>query len=114
MRDVSYFKKRYEEKGVEFLAVHAFGDDEEARAHIEASKTTYHWLWADDKALSAFGVTGVPTQIVVDREGRVAWKSSLSSHREGSGSIQVALDAALGAEQGSRREAVRASRASKR
>ena len=95
MRDVSYFKKQYEQKGVEFLAIHAFGEDEDARAHIKESKAEFRWLWADDKALSALGVTGVPTQIVVDRDGQVSWKSSFTTYREGPSAIQAALDAAL-------------------
>ena len=95
MRDVSYFKKRYEKRGVEFLAVHAFAEREEADAHIAESKSGYRWMFADDGALAALGVTGTPTQIVLDREGRVAWKSSLSTYREGPAAIQAALDAAL-------------------
>jgi hypothetical protein len=95
MRDVSYFKKQYEKKGVEFLAIHAFAERKEADAYIAESKTEYRWMFADDDALAALGVTGVPTQIVLDREGRVAWKSSLSTFREGPGTIQAALDRAL-------------------
>ena len=96
MRDVSYLHDEYAAKGVEFLAIHVFTDHEGARAYIaENPKLDYRWLFADEQALETLGVTGMPTQLILDREGRVAWRSSLGSFPSGADGIQEALDEVL-------------------
>ena len=53
--------------------------------------------FADAAALDALGVHVVPTQVLVDREGRVAWTSSFGSLSEGVGAFRGPLDAVLAA-----------------
>ena len=95
MRGVSEYQQEYERKGVEFLAIHVYTDPEEAKEFIRDSGYDYRWLWADTVALKALGVTGMPTQVILDREGRVAWKSSLVTFPAGADGVREALDAVL-------------------
>ena len=95
MRDVSYFHDEYEEADVEFLAVHVYTDHADAKEFIAGNRWKYRWLFADESALGAIGVTGMPTQVILDREGRVAWKSSLSTFASGADGLREALDAVV-------------------
>ena len=81
---MSDFEEEYKKKGVEFVAVNAFEDEEAGRAFI-----------ADADALRALGVAMVPAQIIVDREGKVAWVSTMTSISEGADAIREALDDTL-------------------
>jgi peroxiredoxin len=93
---MSEFEAEYEQKGVAFLAVNAFEDPARGRAFIAESGLDYRWLWADTAALEALGVAMVPAQIILDRDGKVAWVSGLFSVNEGAAAIREALDEVLG------------------
>ena len=85
----------YAEKGVEMLAVNAFEDPAVSKAWIAASDLDRHWAFADESVTDAFGVDTVPTQIILDREGKVVWTSSLSSLMGGADEILARLDEVL-------------------
>jgi len=92
---MSDFEEEYKKKGVEFVAVNAFEDEEAGRAFIEASDLDYRWVFADADVLRALGVAMIPAQIIVDREGNVAWVSTMTSIGEGADAIREALDDTL-------------------
>lgn len=85
----------YVERGVEILAVNAFEDPQAGRDWIASSGLDYRWVFADESVTEAFGVATVPTQILIDREGKVVWTSSFTSMAGGADAIFEALDAAL-------------------
>lgn len=85
----------YAAKGVEILAINAFEDPADGKAWIASSGLDLHWAFADEGFTEAFGVEAVPTQIILDREGRVVWTSSFASLTGGADAIFEALDAAL-------------------
>ena len=45
--------------------------------------------------LRTLGVKMIPAQIIVDRDGKVAWVSTMTSISEGADAIREALDEAL-------------------
>ena len=93
---MSDFEEEYRKKGVEFLAINAFEEEAAGRAFIAEAGLDYHWAFADSDTLRALGVEMIPAQIIVDREGRVAWVSSMTSISRGVDAIRDALDRALG------------------
>lgn len=95
MRDMSPHESAYKEKGVEMIAVNAFEDPAVSKQWIASSGLDLHWAFASAEVTDAFGVAQVPTQIILDREGKVAWTSSFSSLIGGSDAILAELDALL-------------------
>ncbi len=85
----------YKAKGVEILAINAFEDVADGKAWIASSDLDLHWAFADESFTSAFGVETVPTQIILDREGKVVWTSSLTSLAGGADELFAALDDVL-------------------
>jgi hypothetical protein len=92
MRGMSEFEAEYEKKGVTFLCVNALEPPEAGRAWIETSGLDFDWAFADQPALDALGVKMVPTQLILDKDGKVAWKSSFGSITGGPEAIRTALD----------------------
>ena len=86
-------EQEYGKKGVAFLLVNAFDDAAGARAVIEMVGTDRPWAFADDAAVKALGVKMAPSQILVDKDGKVAWTSSFGSVFEGVEGFRKALDA---------------------
>jgi hypothetical protein len=95
MRDMSSRENEYRQKGVEILAINAFEDPQLGRDWIASSDLQYRWAFADKSVTEAFGVESVPTQIILDREGNVAWTSSLTSLFGGADAVFAALDGVL-------------------
>ena len=95
MRDMSPRKAEYQDKGVEILAINAFESPQLGRDWIASSDLHYRWAFADEALTEAFGVATVPTQIILDREGKVAWTSNLVSLTGGADAIFEALDGVL-------------------
>ena len=85
-------EEEYAKKGYAFLLVNAFDEPAPARAFMEKTGKDRHWAFADEAALKALGVKIAPCQILVDREGRVAWTSSFGSMTDGMAAIRRALD----------------------
>jgi hypothetical protein len=88
-------KEEYKQKGVEILAINVFEDPQVGRDWIASSELDYRWAFADESVTEAFGVDSVPTQIILDRDGNVAWTSSLTSLFGGADAIFEALDEVL-------------------
>ncbi len=95
MRDMGPREAEYKAKGVEILAINVFEDTTESKAWIASSGLNLHWAFADETVTDAFGVSSVPSQIIIDREGKIAWTSSLSSLMGGADEILTQLDATL-------------------
>ena len=68
---------KYRDQGLEVVAIEARGDTERALAFIEEKGLTYTFLENGtdeaDVVGQIFGIYGVPTSFVVDREGRVMY-----------------------------------------
>jgi hypothetical protein len=92
IRGMGPLEEEYAKKGVAFLLVNCFEDEASGRAFMAAEGKDRPWAFADAAALEALGVHLAPTQVVVDREGRVAWTSSFGSIQEGVGAFRKALD----------------------
>ncbi len=85
----------YREKGVEILAINAFEPPQAGKDWIASSGLDYTWAFADDSATEAFGVKSVLTQIILDRDGNIAWTSDMSSAFGGADAVFEALDGVL-------------------
>ncbi len=96
MRDMSEWETEYEAKGVVFLAVNAFEDPDDGRAFIESSELRYNWMFAGEKALDELGIGRVPAQILIGKDGKVRWTSSMTTISSGAAGIRRAIDAVLG------------------
>ncbi len=92
IRGMGPLEEEFEKKGVAFLLVNGFEDEASGRAFMAAEGKDRPWAFADAAALEALGVHLAPTQVLVDREGRVAWTSSFSSIREGVPAFRRALE----------------------
>jgi hypothetical protein len=92
---MSPLEEEYEKKGVAFLLVNAYDEPASARSFIGGAGKDRPWAFADEAALRALGVHAAPTQVLVDREGRVAWTSSFGTMSEGAGAVRKALDSLL-------------------
>ena len=97
MRDMSLREQEYKDKGVEILAINAFEDPQDGKDWIagEGADLHYNWVFADDETAGALGVDAVPMQILLDREGKVAWSSSMASQFGGADAVFEALDEVL-------------------
>jgi hypothetical protein len=95
MRDMSPREPEYRTKGVEILAINAFEDPQKGREWIASSGLDLQWAFADADATATFGVKSVPTQILLDREGKVVWTSGFGSVTGGADAVFEAIDAAL-------------------
>ena len=92
IREMGPLEEEYGKKGVAFLLVNCFEDEASGRAFMAAQGKHGRWAFADAAALDALGVHMAPTQVLVDRDGKVAWTSSFSSIREGIPAFRRALD----------------------
>ena len=95
MRDMSDREQEYTDKGVEILAVNAFEDRAAGEAFIASSDLPFHWAFADASVTEALGVKTVPTQILLDREGRIVWTSGFTSIMGGAEAVWSAVDDVL-------------------
>jgi len=85
----------YHDKGVEILAVNAFEDSQQAKDWIASADLPYTWAFANESQAETLGVKSVPTQIILDREGKVVWTSSMMSLFGGADEVYEELDKAL-------------------
>ena len=67
--------EKYNDQGLEIVAVEAFRDTERAKAFIEKNGLTYTFLEngedGDEVVEEIFGVWGFPTSFLIDRQGRI-------------------------------------------
>jgi hypothetical protein len=92
IRGMGPVEEEYEKKGVAFLLVNCFEDEASGRAFMAAEGKDRPWAFADAASLQALGIHLAPTQVLVDREGRVAWTSSFGSMNEGVPAFRRALE----------------------
>jgi hypothetical protein len=92
IRGMGPLEAEYEKKGVAFLLVNGFEDEAKGRAFMAAEGKDRPWAFADEAALKTLGIHVAPTQVLVDREGRVAWTSDFSSISEGVPAFRRALE----------------------
>ena len=92
---MSEIGREYEGCGVVVLAVNVWDEESAFRAHVEDSGHDLRWVRADDAAVEAFGLKGVPTYVIIDREGRVRWTSGFFSLFRGAAAVRDNLDRAL-------------------
>lgn len=71
------------------------GAEMEIRRYLDDFGITYDIWWdPDGMAIAAFGAVGVPLNVLVDRQGRVAWRHLGAFHAENA-ALRVALGKAL-------------------
>lgn len=71
------------------------GAETEIRRYIDDFGITYDIWWdPDGTAIAAFGAVGVPLSVLIDRQGRVAWRHLGAFHAENA-ALRVALGEAL-------------------
>jgi thiol-disulfide isomerase/thioredoxin len=83
----------YKDKGVVVLGINTWENSPDAaRKYMEDKKFTYPCLLAGDPLAEAYGVPGIPTIVVLGKDGRVEF---LEVGMGGDGKIRAAIDAAL-------------------
>ena len=86
----------YASKGVAVLGVNTWEQNQKAvRDYIASKKYTYPCLLDGDKLAEAYGVPGIPTLVVIGKDGKVALVEVGLSDATGGG-LRKAIDAALG------------------
>jgi thiol-disulfide isomerase/thioredoxin len=86
----------YASKGVAVLGVNTWEQNEKAvRDYIASKKYTYPCLLEGDKLAEAYGVPGIPTLVVIGKDGKVALVEVGLADATGGG-LRKAIDAALG------------------
>lgn len=86
----------YASKGVAVLGVNTWEKDQQAaRDYIANKKYTYPCLLDGDKLAEAYGVPGIPTLVVIGKDGKVALIEVGLADATGGG-LRKAIDAALG------------------
>jgi hypothetical protein len=70
-------KSEFEKSGVQFLAVNVYEEAEVARSFAETSGYGFLWARTDDESMGRLGINAIPAVIVLDADGKVAWRSGL-------------------------------------
>ena len=84
---------RYQGRGVELLAIHMDDTERDARAFLEAHRSTYPAaLDTSLRLANRFGVTRVPFTVVVNKRGEIAARLDATADETRLG---AAIDAAL-------------------
>jgi len=83
----------YKDKGVVVLGINTWErSSEAARKYMEEKKFTYGCLLSGDSLAEAYGVPGIPTLVVIGKDGRVAL---LEVGMGGDAPLRAAIDAEL-------------------
>jgi hypothetical protein len=92
---MSQIQREYEGRDVVVLAVNVWEEEGAFRAYVEGSDHDLRWVRASDEAVKEFGLRGVPTYLLIDREGRVRWTSGFFSLFRGTAPLRENLDRLL-------------------
>jgi thiol-disulfide isomerase/thioredoxin len=86
----------YEDKGVAVLGVNAMepGDGTKAKDHMKSAGCTYRCLLKGDGLAGAFGITAIPTLVVIGKDGRIAF-TAVGFEEPGADGLRKAIDRAL-------------------
>ena len=92
MPHIQELYRRYHEKGLEVAAI-TTDDDNAVRLFLASNPFTYP-IYTDPEATAnkAFGVTGIPESIVLDRNGGIVWRGHPAYEDQLERAIQAALD----------------------
>ncbi len=67
--------KKYQDRGLEIIAIEAFRMEEKAKEFIEENELSYHFVQDDegDDAIvrGIYGIQGFPTTYIIDKNGKV-------------------------------------------
>lgn len=77
MRAMNPIKSDFEDSGVRFLAINVYEEAEAARRFAETSGYEFEWGRIGDDSTQRLGITSIPAVIVIDGDGKVAWRSGL-------------------------------------
>ena len=96
MPSIQKIHEDYKGKDVVVLGVNAMepGDGSKARDYVLSKKYTYGCLLKGDQLASAYGVTGIPTLVIVGKDGKVAF-AEVGFGDGGAAGLRKAIDAAL-------------------
>lgn len=95
MPTIQKLHDEYASKGVAILGVNTWEKKADAaKSYMESKKFTYPCLLDGDKLAEAYGVSGIPTLIVIGKDGKVALLEVGLSDASG-GKLRKAIDAAL-------------------
>ena len=96
MPGIQKIHEDYAGKDVVVLGVNAMepGDGSKARDYVQSKKYTYGCLLKGDQLAAAYGVTGIPTLVIVGKDGKVAF-AEVGFGDGGAAGLRKAIDAAL-------------------
>jgi thiol-disulfide isomerase/thioredoxin len=87
--------EEYASKGVAILGVNTWEKKADAaKAYMESKKFTYPCLLDGDKLAETYGIRGIPTLVVIGKDGKLALLEVGLSDASGNG-LRKAIDAAL-------------------
>ena len=96
MPGVQKLHEEYKDRGVVVYGVNVFETDEAAASkYLEQQKYTYGLLLKGDPLAKEYGFRGIPTFIVFDQEGRVAFSATGGANE---GGVRKTIDKLLGDE----------------
>ncbi len=83
--------RKYKDKGFEILAVSTDTSAEAVRKFVKEFKVSFPVLMDDGKVSTSYGIQGLPTSFLIDREGKVI-KIRLGKYREVEKDVKEALE----------------------
>jgi len=92
MRDMNTIKADFAGRDVEFLVVNVYEEPESARRYIDNTELKFDWMRTDDAVDETLGIKAIPQLFVVDRDGTVAWRSSLLTTYRGGSDLRRVLN----------------------
>lgn len=73
--ELNYLHKKYSDRGLVILSVAGDSSIERVREYLLENPVEYHVLWDSDGTVSeSYNVRGLPTNFLIDREGRILKK----------------------------------------
>ena len=95
MPTIQKLHEEYASKGVAILGVNTWEKKADAaKAYMESKKFTYPCLLDGDKLAESYGIRGIPTLVVIGKDGKLALLEVGLSDASGNG-LRKAIDAAL-------------------
>jgi len=97
MPQIQKISEDYKGKDVVVLGVNTFErKDDAAKKYVESKGYTYGCLLKGDDLAKAYGITGIPTLVVIGKDGKIAMLE-VGMGPDGADGIRKAIDAALSA-----------------
>lgn len=83
--------KKYKNRGFEILAISTDTSADAVKEFVKEFKVSFPVLMDDGKVSSSYGIQGLPTSFLIDREGKVI-KIRLGKYREVEKDVKEALE----------------------